>query len=48
MTTKPIKPEHKEHIKWRWIEGRRYKTLRVGNRIILLSRGYGPGELASS
>lgn len=45
MSNQPIKPEHKEHIKMRFIGGLNYKTLRVGNRILLLSRGYRPGEL---
>lgn len=45
MATKPMKPEHKEHIKLRTMsDGLTYKTLRSGNRIFLLSRGFRPGE----
>lgn len=45
MATTPIKPEHKEHLKVRFINGRYHMSLRIGNRIITLDEGSLPGEL---
>lgn len=39
----------KEHIKWRNIGRMAFKTLLLpSGRLVLLSRGYAPGELRSS
>lgn len=45
MATKPIAPEHKEHLKTRFVNGRWHTTLRIGKTIITLDKGARPGEL---